>query len=196
MIATIIVFAICLPLLWLILRNPTLYSADKQTVSEEVSSSLDAVRLKQSPKYHDVIDGGCDDRNSVGLATVATCSIIGYQYYESSGDISSDMQTLQALISKEGWSTPSNIIGSKTVDYTKKTSKNQPPSPYAPPQLHLTTYRQQQDDTIVDELIKQGRIKPLTVGTSLYGVRITETYWSCRSDSILTSCSPPSTSHL
>lgn len=191
-----VAIVICLPLLWFLVHNPSLYSVDKETVGSQVSSSLDAVRLAHAPAYRAVADGGCNDGNSVGLAVVATCSMVGYQYYESNGDISPDLQTLKSLISKNGWSVSPVTFGSNTLDYSKNVTGNQPPSPYLPPQLYLTIYRQQQDDTSVDELIKEGKIKPLADGVTLYGVRVTETYWSCRDGSALTlSCMPPSQPH-
>lgn len=196
----IVAFAlVVLPLLWLAVRNETYYAGDKQKINSDVVALLGDVQSSRPPVYSAVVDQGCDDKGSVGLATSTVCKIAGYKYYEATGSVASDMQDLDSLVQRQGWyrAFPSpadqQILDGTTggsISYRPNSANGQGVNPY----LDLTVYRGRLDDTTIDGLIQSGKMQPLVAGSVIYGIHVTENYWSCTDQSLLKlPCpSPPS----
>lgn len=188
-----------LSLLWLLTRNDSTYAVNRDDIKRSVQSTLDKVSPPFGKQvYSDVVDLGCDDSASVGLAHITSCNIAGYRYFENRGSLSTNMKALDGTLTQAGWKKNANsaehdaqvLNGVQadqvlyTQDETGRTS------------LTLESYSSQNpiSGSSISNLINAKKIAVPNDGGTLFGVSVTETYWACRDESIfkLPCFSPPS----
>jgi|GEM_PF-2668315 len=165
---------------WFCFNGVSLYSGDKSGIQTDIQALLDKVQAPSGKQlYSEVVDLGCDDRNSVGLETVIHCDFAGYKYYESQGDISSGLQSFDKVLTNEGWI---SYGGAPRADNSSSTSYIHTGSN----SVAVIESNSLPSITPLDiqNLIKTGKISP-DPGQTVFGVRITEPYWSCRGGTLL-----------
>jgi hypothetical protein len=178
---------------WLIFKHNA-YSPDKAKVKTQLQSTFDKVSFRGRVAYSNLTDEGCDDRNSVGLATYIHCSFLAQKYFVDSGNLPDDLRKADKALIADGWQR-SSIARAEDYDTVfSGASREQLGYSKTGQQITLVFYKDgswtSMDD--VRDLSDAGKI-PLPNNEFIYGVRGGATYWSCRSDSLFKICPlPPS----
>lgn len=179
-----------------VITNHNYYATNKAGVETRLRSVLDSVQPKDKLLYEDISDIGCDESNSVGLALRVNCSLIAQKYYEDSGDINNGLRQILAAYAKNGWTENGYANQVKSIpnaDLMSKTEGNylinsgSAKIQRVSPQVYVETIG---EDGIyqayrIKELISDGKIAQPSVNSKIYGLYISETYWSCRENSFI-----------
>jgi hypothetical protein len=173
-------------------------SANKANTKKEVQATLDAVNLPEKPIYSEVVDRECDSGNSVGLEKRIHCDYFGYKVFEGHGNIQDKLKEIDSSLSADGWKRDF-ATGADSVTHASdmgvlhegKTGSvlylSDPIVSGLSVQLEVENYNAGGIYTSgIRELIAQGKVRPPTPGSMLYGIRANKTYWSCRD-----TCLPP-----
>lgn len=177
------------------MRNESFYSADKDEAHSNLVSTLKSINLPSQPIYKNLHDEGCT-KNTVGLAGSTSCELTAQQYYRSQGNIKKELKLLNKELQQQGWQ-PTNY--SNASDDIKQQSTavsagdKEGSSPYKNSDKHaaLVLYVESFASTgepagnaWIEQLIKAKKIDRPTANKSIYGFKITKTYWSCSSKSL------------
>jgi hypothetical protein len=188
-------------LIWPLVRNDSFYFTDKNKAMATLKSTIGNIQLPGASIYSNVSDIGCDSRNSVGLESFIHCELVGDSYYKTRGNVKDELAILNKKLKQQGWSASfySND-GNFWQEIAVSNGEQSGSRPYksADKQSNLIFYfdafgeSKSVEDYWVQGLIDSKKITQPTSGESVYGVYITKTYWTCRSDSLFKlPCPPP-----
>jgi len=190
--------ALAWPSLWPQIRNESFYSADKGETRADIEALLSQINTQGRPAYSDVVDLGCDSGGSVGLAKVISCEYAGYKYFVHQGDLSADLRSIDATLTREGWkrspfSNQTSEELEQALDGTTKSSlRYQRDNRRVSVNLGYYKDGRQMNAYTIQELIEERKVPAPSSIEYIYGVNIMATYWACRDISIFKlPCPPP-----
>lgn len=178
--------------LWWLLRNQSLYTRDKAALLSGIQDDIDALRLPGVLTYSGVHDDGCDDRNSVGLATRTNCEVSGHKLYLTSGSLATNLQSADAALKKEGFQ-PRLFSGQTSDDFQQGLNGNNgfktmlgyiDGSGRTSALLSVYYDKTKLNDPTVKKLIEVDRIAVPGPNEYLYGVYFQGAYFYCESGSV------------
>lgn len=191
-VVSIIVVAVLLILWagwWLVFKR-NVYSPDKSQVKNGVQSVLNDASFSGRVVYNKLIDAGCDNGNSVGLATYVHCDFLAQKYFMNSGDLRISLQEADTVLAKAGWQRKTSpqdyedvLSGRRQtqIEYSKNGQT-----------LALVFYKNTAwSDVDIKKLLNDGQISSFKDDEFVYGVRAMAGYWSCRADSLFEICPLP-----
>ena len=194
----IVFLAVVLGLVLWLGRNTSLYSVDPTNAKAKMTSLLDKIQPASGKLlYSGVVDQGCDNESSVGLAERESCTLAGYKYYQSQTDVKQPLKAIDATLTQNSWE-PLGASATRRTDVLKGVtgSVTYGSTTISKASLRLDLYdaAKQQTATAVQELIEAKKIKIPENKGSIFGIRVSQTYWSCREDSLfqLPCPTPPS----
>lgn len=188
--------AIIVVLIWPLIRNNTLYSVDKDEVRADITSILDKMNPPGELVYSDIVDLGCDSGGSVGLHRDIRCNLMGYKYFTYQGDVGETLQAFDATLEKNGWHKNDDL-----PDKNHKTLTGQEEGSvfywrnsrsWAAIDVEFYQINKKINNVTIRNLVDNNKIT-LNSSTNIFGLRISQTYWACNSQSFRLPCpTPPS----
>lgn len=174
-------------------------STDKPKLQNDVSVLLDKASFEGgAPVYKELTDRGCDDKNAVGLQVYIHCEIVAFKLSKAPSPGKIDLHQVDESLLADGWKHARDPSGMDDLKHVDPSSSEYQDVQYLRGDLGLgidVVMLKEGDylrnDTPIRDLITQGSLAQPAPGESIYGVRITATYWTCEGSAFLNPCTAP-----
>lgn len=203
-IISVVVVAVIGALFCIALARRPLYGITELDAKNQLASVLDKIQSAPAKVVYSAIDDkGCNDLGSVGLAKRINCSMTGYKYFTVQGSAGEAVRSIDAILTRNGWTRPYSVenhdyaqimdgVPADSVSYTPPNGRTN----QAHPDVELAIYDPAHTFGAYDieQLISEKKMSPPSSNETLFGVSVSETYWSCSEENLfqLPCPTPPS----
>jgi len=184
----IIVAVLAMLLIWLtFFRADQRYSVSTDEAKNRIQLTLEASQLPGKKLASSTTDQGCDSGSSVGLSTRIDCSMEGYKYFDVGEDKKTALSQADAKLESLGFKkftdntyTHQVLDGVKEgdVDYSKQRTTARIGWSTWPTGINGP------GSTTMTDALTSHRIDTPADGTTVVGVEVNETYWTCSSSGL------------